>query len=150
MPMSQTSELKTSSPGGEEKLSAGQTDDDGRRAHRPFLEIVLDPKNIQWLLVFGATLLVLGLVIWLYTMGVFENKTVVAALMGTATVGVMAAGWALISRTRFQTAGRALTLLACLVMPLNLWFYHAQGLHPFTLYERLWIAALVCCALYAA
>ena len=25
-------------------------------------------------------------------------------------------------------AGRALTLLACLVMPLNLWFYHANDL----------------------
>jgi len=49
--------------------------------------------------------------------------------------------------TRYQLAGRAITLLACLIMPLNLWFYHAHGL--VTLDGHLWAAALVCCALYA-
>src|SRR5262249_11801086 len=89
-------------------------------------------------------------VLWLYAIGVFENPTVVAALMGAGTVGLMFGGWGVLRKTRYQTAGRALTLLACLIMPLNLWFYHAQGLHPFTLFEQLWVAALVCCALYAA
>ncbi len=121
-----------------------------RLPRRSLMEILLDPKNIQWLMVFGAVVLVVGLVIWLYTIGIFENKVFVASLMGAATIGVMAAGWVIIAKTRFQTAGRALTLLACLIMPLNLWFYHAQGLHPLTLYERIWVAALVCCALYAA
>ncbi len=50
--------------------------------------------------------------------------------------------------SRYQTAGRAITLLACLVMPLNLWFYHANQL--ITLEGHLWVAALVCCVLYLA
>src|SRR5262249_10908695 len=46
--------------------------------------------------------------------------------------------------------GRALTLLACLAMPLNLWFYDAQNLISLRVEgSHLWIAALVCCALYA-
>lgn len=116
---------------------------------RPLLELVLDPANIQWLLVFGGGMLVAGLVLYLYTLGVFENATILAVLMGATTVGLLVAGWGVLLRTRYQIAGRALTLLACLVLPLNLWFYHYQGLHPFLLNEQLWIAALVCCALYA-
>ncbi len=117
---------------------------------RPLLEALLDPRNIRWLLAFGAGLLVLGLVLYLYAAGVFDNPVVVAGLLGAGTLGLLFTGWAVLRRTRYQTAGRALTLLACLVLPLNLWFYHAQGLHPFTLYEQLWVAALACCALYAA
>jgi hypothetical protein len=117
---------------------------------RPLLEIFLDPRNIQWLLAFGAGLLVLGLALFLVAAGVFANPVVVATLMGAGTLVLLGGGWYVLRRTPYQTAGRALTLLACLVMPLNLWFYHAQGLHPLTLYEHLWVAALVCCALYAA
>lgn len=119
-----------------------------KKPRRPILEILLDPRSIQWLLGFGGALLVIGLVIWLATLGVFKNHLVVAVILGLGNAGFLAAGWTITSRTRFQTAGRALTLLACLVMPLNLWFYHAQNL--VTLDGNLWIAALVCCALYAA
>src|SRR5262249_46312139 len=89
------------------------------RPSRPIMEILLDPRNIHWLLVFGAALLVLGLVIYLYTVGLFENAGFVAALMGVGTLGLLGGGWATIKFTRYQIAGRALTLLACLVMPLN-------------------------------
>jgi hypothetical protein len=111
-------------------------------------EILLDPRTIQWLLVFGGALLVIGLVIWLAAIGFFENPLTVAVALGIANAGVLGAGWWVIARTRYQTAGRALTLLACLVMPLNLCFYHAQGLLTFG--DHLWIPALVCCVLYAA
>src|SRR5262245_28728413 len=117
---------------------------------RPLVDILLEPRNIRWLLVFGGVMLVVGLVLFLYAVGVFDNPVVVAGLMGAGTLGLLFGGWAVIRLTRYHTAGRALTLLACLVMPLNLWFYHAQELYPFTLYEQLWLAALVCCALYAA
>jgi hypothetical protein len=116
---------------------------------RPLPEILLDPENIRRLLVFGAGLLVLGLVLFLYAAGVFDNPVIVAVLMGGGTAALLGGGWYVLRATPYRTAGRALTLLACLVMPLNLWFYHAQGLHPLTLYEQLWVAALVCCALYA-
>jgi len=115
---------------------------------RPLWEILLDPRSIQWLLAFGGALVVVGLVIWLWAAGVFKNATVVAAALGTANAALLAGGWAVIRSTRYQTAGRALTLLACLIMPLNLWFYHANNL--ITLEGHLWVAALVCCVLYTA
>ena len=67
---------------------------------------------------------------------------------GWATPRCWAAAGSITLRSRYQTAGRALTLLACLVMPLNLYFYHAYDL--ITLDGHLWLAALVCCLLYAA
>jgi hypothetical protein len=115
---------------------------------RSFVEVLLDPQSIQWLLATGGGLLVLGLVIWLSSLGLFDNPGVVAAALGLGNAALVAGGWAMIRFTRYQFAGRALTLLACLVMPLNLWFYHAHGL--ITLQGHLWVAALVCCVVYAA
>lgn len=117
-------------------------------ARRSLLELILDPRSIQWLLGSGGCLLVAGLVIWLASLGLFDNPWIVASAMGVATLGIMAGGWSLIQRTRFTLAGRATTLLACLVMPLNLWFYHAN--HLLTIDGHLWLAAVACCILYAA
>jgi hypothetical protein len=119
-----------------------------REPRRPLLEIILDPRTIQWLLGLGGVLLVVGLVIWLAAVGVFENPVVVAVTLGGVNLAVLASGWATIRFSRYQTVGRFITLLACLVMPLNLWFYHAQGL--ITIDGHLWAAALVCCVLYLA
>jgi hypothetical protein len=119
-----------------------------RMRRPPLWEILLDPRSIQWLLGLGGTLLVLGLVIWLATLGLFKNPLAVAVALGLGNAALLGGGWAITSYSRYQTAGRALTLLACLVMPLNLWFYHSHGL--ITLEGHLWIAALVCCVLYAA
>ncbi len=113
------------------------------------MEILLDPRSIQWLLVSGAALLVLGLVIWLAAEGIFKHPEVLAVCMGVANLVLLVGGWAVISYTRDEMAGRALTLLACLLMPLNLWFYDAQGLITLQQGGHLWIPALVCCALYA-
>jgi hypothetical protein len=117
-------------------------------ARRPLMEMLLDPKNIQWLLVFGGALLALGLVIWLGTLRLFDNPGIIAVGLGVVNGAALLGGCALIRGTRYQTAGRALTLLACLVMPLNLWFYDAHNL--ISLAGNLWLAALVCCVLYAA
>ena len=78
----------------------------------------------------------------------FENKIIVASCLGVANAALLAVG---ILGTRFspyQTASKALTLLACLVMPLNLWFYDAQGLITLDQGGHLWVPALVCCAIY--
>ena len=77
---------------------------------RPLLEIILDPRTIQWLLGLGGALLVVGLVIWLAAVGVFENPVVVAVALGIANAAVLVAGWATIRFTRYQTVGRAITL----------------------------------------
>jgi hypothetical protein len=111
------------------------------------MEILLDPRSIQWLLAFGGVLMVLGLVILLWVNHYF-TPPVIAVTLGLTNAALLAGGWATIGYTRYQTAGRALTLLACLVMPLNLWYYHVNGL--LTIDGHLWAAALFISVLYAA
>ena len=138
---------QSTAPSGDETARAITAEQQGIGLRRTVLEILLDPQNIQWLLGSGGVLLIVGGVIWLASLGVFRNPLVVAVSMGVGTIGLMAGGFSSIKFTRYQLAGRAITLLACLAMPLNLWFYHAHGL--VTLDGHLWVAALVCCVLYA-
>ncbi|MDW7993304.1 MAG: hypothetical protein RMI91_01515 [Gemmatales bacterium] len=72
---------------------------------------------------------------------------IVAIGLGVINGGVLLAGWLLLRFTIYRLAGRALTLLACLVMPLNLWYYHTNGL--ITLDQHWWVPAWVMCGLYA-
>jgi hypothetical protein len=118
-----------------------------RLPQRHLLEILLDPRNIQMLLAFGGALMVVGLVILLWV-NEFFTPPVVALGLGACNAALLGLGWWLLRSTRYQLAGRALTLLACLVMPLNLWYYHANDL--ITIDGHLWVAALVISALYAA
>ncbi|MBI1900594.1 MAG: hypothetical protein HYS13_05730 [Planctomycetia bacterium] len=117
------------------------------RPRRNIIEILLDPRSIQWLLASGAVLLVVGLVLLLWVNELL-TPPVMAAGLGIVNAAVLLCGWWMLKKTRFHVAGRALTLLACLVMPLNLWYYDANGL--ITLDGHLWAAALVMCVLYAA
>ncbi len=117
------------------------------KSRRSLLEIVLDPRNIQMLLAIGGALMVVGLVILLWV-NKFFTPPVVAVGLGIVNGVLLAAGWWVLRSTRYQLAGRAVTLLACLVMPLNLWYYHANNL--ITLDNNLWVAALVISTLYAA
>ncbi|HEY7308764.1 MAG TPA: zinc ribbon domain-containing protein [Gemmataceae bacterium] len=116
---------------------------------RNLMEMLLDPRNIQWLLVSGGVLLVLGLVIWLAAEGYFKEPGFLAVCLGIGNGLLLAGGWALIGFTRHEIAGRALTLLACLLMPLNLWFYDSQHLIELSRGGHLWIPGLICCVLYA-
>lgn len=115
---------------------------------RRMFEALLDPRAIQWMLMIGGGLCVLGIVVWLVSKGVFANKLVLAATLGAGTLAILAAGWFTALRTRFRIAGQALTFLGCVVAPLNLWFYHAQGL--VTVDGHLWVGGVACCLLYAA
>ncbi|QDU75623.1 hypothetical protein Pan97_26570 [Bremerella volcania] len=133
--------------------------DDGSTAHidqQPaisiagnLLEAVLDPRSLQYLMMLGSALLVLGLVIWLATQGFFDDPMVIAVCAAIVNLAVLGFGAYLLRCTRFETAGRGLTLLACLVMPLHLWFYDAQGLIVLDEGGHLWIPALAIAVLYA-
>lgn len=114
---------------------------------RPLLEILLDPRNIQWLLAFGGALMVVGIVTLLWVRDLLQPP-LLAGLLGAGNAAVLLLGWYLLLGTRHQVAGRALTLLACLIMPLNLWYYHATGL--VTLQGQLWLPALAVSGLYLA
>ncbi|MEM8944348.1 MAG: hypothetical protein AAGD11_04120 [Planctomycetota bacterium] len=115
-----------------------------------WIEVLVDPRTLQGLMCCGGGLLVLGLVIWLWAIGLFENKLIVASCLGVANFGLLSVGLGGSRFSRYQTASKALTMLACLVMPLNLWFYDAQGLITLDQGGHLWVPALVCCALYVA
>lgn len=117
---------------------------------RRVLDRLLDPRSLQMLMMTGGTLLVVGLVVWLWSIGLFENSLVVASVMGGANLAALAGGAVMVMRSRYQTAGRAIALLACLVLPLNLWFYDAQGLVTLNEGGHLWLPALAICCLYAA
>lgn len=117
------------------------------RRRRQLLEILLDPRNIQMLLAFGGALMVVGLVLLLWVNELLKPP-VVAVGLGVINAALLGAGWWLLRASRYQLAGRAVTLLACLVLPLNLWYYHANDL--ITLDKHLWVAALVISVLYAA
>lgn len=112
------------------------------------LQALLDPRAIQWLLLIGGGLFVLGLIIWLVSIGVFADPKTVAVALGLGSIGVLAAGWYTTLKTQHTTAGHAVTFLGCVVLPLNLWFYHAQDL--ITLEDNLWLGGLVCVAFYVA
>ena len=110
------------------------------------LEALLDPRAIQWLLTLGGALFVLGLIVWLVSINVFDDPTTVAVALGLGSLGVLVAGWYVTLKTSHKTAGHAVTFLSCVVLPLNLWFYHAQDL--ITLEDHLWLGGLVCVAFY--
>ncbi len=56
-----------------------------RRVFRRMLEAMLDPRSIQWMLMLGGGLSVLGLIVWLVSLGVFENPIVLPVAMGVGT-----------------------------------------------------------------
>ena len=115
---------------------------------RPMFDALLDPRSIHWMLILGGGLAVLGLIVWLTSLGIFENKVILAIALGIGTLVILGSGWYVRLKTRFRVAGQALTFLGCVVAPLNLWFYHAQDL--VTLDQNLWLGGVVCSLLYAA
>jgi hypothetical protein len=107
---------------------------------------LLDPRSIQWMLSLGGALMVLGIIVWLVSLGIFENTLVVAVTLTTGSLLVHGAGCAVMLKTRYRNAGHALTFLGCILIPLNLWFYHAQGL--LTLDGQLWVGGVICSLIY--
>ena len=110
------------------------------------LQMLLDPKSIERLLMFGGGLSVLGMIAWLISLGVFQDPRILAIALAAGTLGLLSTGWGIALRTRYRLAGQAVTFLACVLAPLNLWFYDAQNL--LTIDGHLWVGGLVCSVLY--
>ena len=114
-----------------------------------WVERLLSPKSLQRLMACGGGLMILGFVVWLWSKGLFDSPLMAALGIGSVNFLVLSIGLSLIRWTRYQLAGRGITLLAALALPLNLWFYDAQGLIVLDEGGQLWIPALICCGIYA-
>ncbi len=127
-----------------------QCDSSGKYIVQPSLiERLLSPQSLQWMMLVGGGMLVIGFVVWLWSIGLFENPVVVALAMGGAIGGLIAGGVALVKFTRYQLAGNGIALLGAMAMPLQLWFYHAQDLINLNDGGHLWIPAAGFCLIYA-
>jgi hypothetical protein len=113
-----------------------------------WLEALLDPKTIHYLLGLGGALCVLGVVVWLASLGVFKDALVLGCSLIAGNCFVLAFGVLLAIRTGYRTAGNAVAFLACVLAPLNLWFLHAQNL--ITVTDHLWVGGVVCSLAFAA
>src|SRR6476646_8638300 len=111
---------------------------------------LLDPRSIQWMMMLGGGLMVLGIIVWLVSKGIFQNTLVVATALTLGALAVHGSGCFVALKTRYKIAGQALTFLGCILIPLNLWFYHAHNLRPLTLETHLWLGGVICCAIYVA
>ena len=109
---------------------------------------LLSPRTIRALLGAGGGLTVAGGLVWLVSLGAFDDPRVLAASLIGGSCAVLAAGWGLATRTRHRVAGLAAAGLACTALPLNLWLLHAQQL--FTVDGGLWAWAAGCAGLQAA
>ena len=115
---------------------------------RRMFEAMLDPRSIQWMLMIGGGLLVIGLIVLLINWLDVKTPYIIASAMGVGTLLTLAGGWYLTLKTKYKVASRALTFLACVVAPLNLWYYHAQGI--VTLENHLWVGGVICSLMYIA
>ena len=115
-----------------------------------FIEQILSPQSLQWMMLSGGGLLVIGFVVWLWSAGVFEHPIVICGAVGAVTVGLLGCGVAMVRFTRYQLAGRGIALLGSIALPLNLWLYDAQGLVTLEQGGHLWIPAALFCLIYAA
>ncbi len=114
-----------------------------------WVQLLLDPRSLQTLMLAGGGLLALGLVLWLAVIGVFDEPIYGALGLGLGNFALLGTGVWLAAKTRYRLAGRATAMLACLLLPLNLWFYDAQGLITLDQGGHLWLPALACCMVYA-
>ncbi|MEM7477901.1 MAG: hypothetical protein AAF483_23185 [Planctomycetota bacterium] len=110
------------------------------------LELLLDPRSLQWLMGIGGGLMVVGLVILLW-MNDYITPPIAAVVLGLTNLACLGAGIFFLRYTKKELVGQALTLLSCLVMPLNLWYYSSNDL--ITIDGHLWIPALFMCGIYA-
>ena len=115
-----------------------------------FIEQILSPQSLQWMMLSGGGLLVIGFVVWLWSAGVFEHPLVICGAVGAVTIGLLSSGVAMVRFTRHQLAGRGIALLGSIALPLNLWLYDAQGLVTLEQGGHLWIPAALFCLIYAA
>ena len=67
-----------------------------KKGFRNIFETLLDPQTLQTLMWCGSGLLVIGLMIWLWSVGVFENALFAAVTLGGINLVGLGAGIAMV------------------------------------------------------
>ncbi|MEM7785141.1 MAG: hypothetical protein AAF623_17465 [Planctomycetota bacterium] len=116
---------------------------------KSLLERLLTPQNLNLMMGSGAMMLVIGFVVWLWSVGIFDNPLIAAMSLGVGNLTLLGFSVWLYQATRFKLAGNGMLLLSSILLPLNLWFYDSQGLLELNQGDPLWIPALACCAIFA-
>ena len=119
----------------------------GRNWLKEMMSAMLDPRSIHWMLMLGGGLMVLGIIIWFTSIGVFSDPHILGVVLTIGSLVIHLVGCLIILKTNYKLAGQALTFLSCFLVPLNLWFFHAHGVVTF---DSLWMGGLVCCLLYVS
>jgi hypothetical protein len=119
------------------------------KPRRTLIETLSDPYIIRLLSFIGASMLVVGVVIWLKDILYLKLRepVVQASLLALGTLFVTVTGWYLILRTRQKLTGRALTLIGSVLVPINFWFLVRSGLISNN--GRAWVVCALCAMLYA-
>lgn len=105
-------------------------------------------ENIRFIFAISAALFVGGIVLY-YRNEIYhglKQPITQAVLLALVTVGCLVTGWTLVRRTEQTVAGRTLTLVGSLLVPVNPWFLVRSHLIPDT--GNAWIAGLAGTALY--
>src|SRR5581483_10417590 len=106
-------------------------------------------ENIKLIFAISAALFVGGVLLY-YRNAIYlglKQPWTQAFILGFATIGCIVGGWTLVRRTNQTLAGRTLTLVGSLLVPINPWFLVRSGLIPES--GNGWILGLACTALYA-
>jgi hypothetical protein len=113
---------------------------------RSFSELVAE--NIRTIFTICAALFVGGVVLYYRNEIYFGLKQPLnqAVLLAIVTLGSLITGWTLVRRTAENLAGRTLTLVGSLLVPVNPWFLVSSHLIPNT--GNAWILGLACAGLY--
>ncbi|MEW6731783.1 MAG: hypothetical protein AB1489_10685 [Acidobacteriota bacterium] len=114
---------------------------------KSFPELVAE--NINYIFAISTALFVGGIALY-YRNEIYyglKQPIVQAAILALVTLGALVSGWTLVRRTEQTIAGRTLTIVGSLLVPINPWFLVRSGLIPNT--GKAWVLGLVCTALYA-
>lgn len=115
---------------------------------RSFGEIIAD--NIKTIFAMSGALFVGGIALY-YRNEIYHGLTqpvVQATILALLTLGMLISGILLVRRTEQSIAGRTLTLVGALLVPLNPWFLVRSQLIPDT--GNAWVLGFACAILYAS
>lgn len=113
---------------------------------KPFTQVVTD--NINLIFMLASLLFVVGILLY-YRREIYTGLQipyVQASVLGLVTIAMLFTGWVLVRQTYQTIAGRALTILGSLLVPINPWFMVRTGILKDS--GNSWVLGCICTLLY--